>query len=159
MGSDKNSGSCISSIFHSIRKRLKRSKDDRKMKMTKERIFNARTRIIGVDRAALECQVTERNNAEAVEAARDSAYSRDMIRNDKLGVLLQERQDKDARNLHKKLNEFRSQYQTPDSRREWDLNNPEFLKIQKPTRESDCDKNLEFRLLKFLKERICPVRS
>ena len=22
------------------------------------------------------------------------------------------------------------------------LNNPEFLKIQKPTRESDCDKNL-----------------
>ena len=93
-----------------IRKKIsydfQKNEDDRK-----ERIFNARTRIIGVDRAALECQVTERNNAEAVEAARDSAYSRDMIRNDKLGVLLQERQDKDARNLHKKLNEFRSQYQ------------------------------------------------
>lgn len=118
-------------------KRRQKNEDDRK-----ERIFNARTRIIGVDRAALECQVTERNNAEAVDAARDSAYSRDMIRNDKLGVLLQERQDKDGRNLHQKLNEFRSQYQTPDSRREWDLNNPEFLKIQKPTRESDCDKNL-----------------
>merc|ERR1712159_334318 len=118
-------------------KRRQKNEDDRK-----ERIFNARTRIIGVDREGLECQGNERNNSEAVEAARNDAYSRDMIRNDKLGVLLQERQDKDARNLHKKLNEFRSQYQTPDSRREWDLNNPDFLKIQKPTRESDCDQNL-----------------
>lgn len=118
-------------------KRRQKNEEDRK-----ERIFNARTRIIGVDREGLEYQVNERNNSNNVQDARNAAYSRDMIRNDKLGVLLQERQDKDQRELHKKLNEFRFQYQTPDSRREWDLNNPEFLKIQKPTRESDCDKHL-----------------
>ena len=71
--------------------------------------FNFRQ--IGVDREALEYQVTERKNAEAAEEARSSAYAREMIRNDKLGVLLQERQDKDTRNLHQKMNDFRAQYQ------------------------------------------------
>ena len=55
--------------------------------------------------------MTERKNAEAAEEARSSAYAREMIRNDKLGVLLQERQDKDTRNLHQKMNDFRAQYQ------------------------------------------------
>jgi len=108
----------------------------------KERIFDARTRIIGVDREGLAAQVTERKNAESVEEARNNAYNNDMIRNDKLAVLLQERQDKDTRNLQQELNNFRFQYQTPDSRREWDLNNPDFLKIQRPIRESDTDKHL-----------------
>lgn len=108
----------------------------------KERIFDARTRIIGVDRDGLETQVTERKQAEAVDAARNQAYNNDMIRNDKLAVLLQERQDKDTRQLQQQLNNFRFQYQTPDSRREWDLNNPEFLKIQSPIRESDTDTHL-----------------
>ena len=34
-----------------------------------------------------------------------------MIRNDKLAVLLQERQDKDTRNLQQQLNNFRFQNQ------------------------------------------------
>jgi len=108
----------------------------------KDRIFDARTRIIGVDREALETQVTERKQAESVDQARNNAYNNDMIRNDKLAVLLQERQDKDTRHLQQQLNNFRSQYQKPDSRREWDLNNPDFLKIQKPIRESDTDTHL-----------------
>jgi hypothetical protein len=87
-------------------KRRQKNEEDRK-----ERIFNARTRIIGVDREGLEYQVNERRNADNVEAGRNQAYSRDMIRNDKLGVLLQERSDKDQKQLHKKLNEFRFQYQ------------------------------------------------
>jgi len=108
----------------------------------KERIFDARTRIIGVDREALCTQVTERNQADAVDHARNNAYNNDMIRNDKLAVLLQERQDKDTHNLQQQLNNFRFQNQKPDSRREWDLNNPDFLKIQAPIRESDCDTHL-----------------
>ena len=68
-------------------------------------------RIIGVDREGLAAQVTERKNAEAVEDARNNAYNNDMIRNDKLAVLLQERQDKDTRNLQQELNNFRFQYQ------------------------------------------------
>ena len=68
-------------------------------------------RIIGVDREALETQVTERKQAESVDQARNNAYNNDMIRNDKLAVLLQERQDKDTRHLQQQLNNFRSQYQ------------------------------------------------
>lgn len=94
----------------------------------KERIFDARTRfgkifvrfflifflpfrIIGVDREALSTQVAERNQADAVDQARNNAYNNDMIRNDKLAVLLQERQDKDTRNLQQQLNNFRFQNQ------------------------------------------------
>merc|ERR1712106_28286 len=81
----------------------------------KERIFDARTRIIGVDREALCTQVTERNQADAVDHARNNAYNNDMIRNDKLAVLLQERQDKDTHNLQQQLNNFRFQNQKRDS--------------------------------------------
>ena len=68
-------------------------------------------RIIGVDREALCTQVTERNQADAVDHARNNAYNNDMIRNDKLAVLLQERQDKDTHNLQQQLNNFRFQNQ------------------------------------------------
>ena len=74
-------------------------------------VDQSNSRIIGVDREGLAAQVTERKNAEAVEDARNNAYNNDMIRNDKLAVLLQERQDKDTRNLQQELNNFRFQYQ------------------------------------------------
>jgi hypothetical protein len=103
------------------------------------RIFNARTRLIGVDKEALDAQVTERNNMNSADTARDDAYAREMIKNDKLGVLYQERQDRDARELQKSLNDFRFQNQQQDTRREWDLNNPDYLRIDKPARTSDVD--------------------
>jgi len=105
----------------------------------KSRIFNARTRLIGVDKQALEAQVTERNAMQTTEQTRNDAYAREMIKNDKLGVLYQERQDRDVRELQKSLNDFRLQNQRPDTRREWDLNNPEYLRIDKPARTSDVD--------------------
>ena len=58
-------------------------------------------RLIGVDKEALDAQVTERNNMNSADTARDDAYAREMIKNDKLGVLYQERQDRDARELQK----------------------------------------------------------
>lgn len=105
----------------------------------KSRIFNARTRLIGVDKEALEAQVRERNGMETSEKMRGQAYAREMIKNDKLGVLYQERQDRDVRELQKSLNDFRFQNQRPDTRREWDLNNPDYLRIDKPARTSDVD--------------------
>lgn len=106
------------------------------------RIFNARTRLIGVDKDALDAQVTERNNMQSADSARNNAYAREMIKNDKLGVLYQERQERDARDLQKSLNEFRFQNQQQDTRQEWDLNNPEYLQIDKPARTSDVDASL-----------------
>lgn len=63
----------------------------------------------------------------------------DMTRNDKITVLLQKRQEHDMRELNKAVNEFRQSYQQPYDRREFDLNDPDSLKKDKPARVSDDD--------------------
>merc|ERR1719370_2191436 len=103
------------------------------------RIFNARTRLIGVDKEALNHQVGDRNQRQQMDQQRHEAYAREMIKNDKLGVLYQERQERDVRELQKNLNDFRFQNQREDTRREWDLYRPDYLKIDKPARTSDVD--------------------
>ena len=63
----------------------------------------------------------------------------DMTRNDKITVLLQKRQEHDMRELNKAVNEFRQSYQQQYDRREFDLNDPDSLKKDKPARVSDDD--------------------
>ena len=63
----------------------------------------------------------------------------DMTRADKVCVLLQKRQEYDIRELNKAMNEFRKAHQQPDTRKEWDLNDPDALKKDKPARVSDDD--------------------
>lgn len=62
-----------------------------------------------------------------------------MTRNDKISVLLQKRQEHDIHKLNKAVNEFRVLHQQADSRREFDLNDPDALKKDKPARVSDDD--------------------
>jgi hypothetical protein len=62
-----------------------------------------------------------------------------MIRNDKVGVLLERRREHDLRELNRATNEFRSLHQQPDGRREWDLQDPDSLKKDKPARVTDDD--------------------
>lgn len=62
-----------------------------------------------------------------------------MTRNDKITILLQKRQEHDMRELNKAVNEFRQSHQQPDGRREFDLNDPDSLKKDKPARVSDDD--------------------
>lgn len=63
----------------------------------------------------------------------------DSIRNDKISQLLEKRQQQDVFELNRALNEFRSLHQQPDSRREFDLYDPDYLKKDKPARVSDDD--------------------
>ena len=63
----------------------------------------------------------------------------DAIRNDKISQLLEKRQDADMRELNRAMNEFRMMHQQPDSRREFDLYDPDYLKKDKPARVSDDD--------------------
>jgi hypothetical protein len=103
------------------------------------RIFNAKVRTIGVDVQAIKEQVHDRRLQEQREQDRHEAFASDMIRNDKIAELLTRRREQDERNLRKALNEFRALQQQPDSRREWDLNDPEAKKKDKPARVSDDD--------------------
>lgn len=103
------------------------------------RIFNARVRTIGVDLQALEQQVNHRKWQEDQDARRDNAFAADMVRNAKINMLMQQRRENDIRQLNKCVNNFRQQYQQPESRREFDIYDPEGKKKDKPARVSDDD--------------------
>lgn len=105
----------------------------------KSRIFNAKTRLIGVDVQALGQQVNDRKQWEEREKRRNEAFAADAIRADRIAELLQRRQEYDIRQLNIALNEFRALHQQPSGRREWDLNDPDSLKKDCPARVSDDD--------------------
>ena len=62
-----------------------------------------------------------------------------MVRNDKVCMLLKKRQENDIRELNKSINVFRQKFQNPESRREFDIYDPDGLKKDKPARVSDDD--------------------
>lgn len=105
----------------------------------KSRIFNAKSRTIGVDLQALEQQIKDRKQQEDYEQKRSNAFAADAVRNDKITQLLEKRQEQDEFELNRALNEFRMLHQQPDSRREFDLYDPDYLKKDKPARVSDDD--------------------
>lgn len=105
----------------------------------KSRIFNAKTRLIGIDEQALQQQIKDRKQMEEMERKRDEAFMSDAIRNDMISSLLQKRQEHDTRELSNALNEFRMLHQQPNSRREFDLYDPDSMKKDKPARISDDD--------------------
>ncbi|MGH0156989.1 UNVERIFIED_CONTAM: hypothetical protein FKN15_032770 [Acipenser sinensis] len=106
------------------------------------RIFNSKVRIIGVDKEALDYQVKERKIKEETDAHVHEAYAKDLIRNEKIAFLLDERQKNDRRTLNKAVEEFRQCFQKPESRREFHLNDPRMLKKDLPARISDHDPRL-----------------
>ncbi|UJR27279.1 hypothetical protein I4U23_008574 [Adineta vaga] len=103
------------------------------------RIFNSKYRQIGIDKNTLDQQIQDRQWMEELEHKRASAFAKDAIRNDSIAQLLQRRQENDERENNRALNEFRALHQQPNAQREWDLNDPDFLKKDVPARVSDDD--------------------
>ncbi|XP_040451605.1 RIB43A-like with coiled-coils protein 2 [Falco naumanni] len=103
------------------------------------RIFNARVRTIGVDKDALDAQVKDRKIQEAAEKARNEELANEMKQNDKIMCILEERQKNDIRNINKSITEFQKNFQKPETRREFDLSDPQALKKDRPARLSDSD--------------------
>ncbi|NWI45380.1 RIBC2 protein, partial [Picathartes gymnocephalus] len=103
------------------------------------RIFNARIRTIGIDKDALDAQVKERKIQEAAEKAEHERFAHDMKKNDKLMCLLEERQKNEVKDLNRALIEFQQNFQRAETRREFDLNDPQALKKDRPARVSDDD--------------------
>ncbi|NWR33799.1 RIBC2 protein, partial [Tachuris rubrigastra] len=91
-----------------------------------------------IDKDALNVQVKERKIQEAIEKARHEKFANDMKRNDRLMCLLEEQQKREIKDMNKALTEFQKN-QTPETRREFDLNDPQALKKDRPARISDTD--------------------
>ncbi|XP_065838743.1 RIB43A-like with coiled-coils protein 2 [Oscarella lobularis] len=105
----------------------------------RSRIFDARVRQIGVDLDALSVQVKERRAIESEEKYRNEAFASDMTRNDQIVQLLDARKETDMKKLNHALNDFRKTNQGFETRREFDLNDPESKKKDKPARVNDDD--------------------
>ncbi|XP_026884601.2 RIB43A-like with coiled-coils protein 2 [Electrophorus electricus] len=95
-----------------------------------DRIFNARVRTVGIDRDAIDYQVVEKKNKEESEAKTLKEFANDLIRSDRMACMLEHRQRKDERFLAEAVDHFHHHFQQPDSRREFDLNDPERLQKQ-----------------------------
>ncbi|XP_065900923.1 RIB43A-like with coiled-coils protein 2 [Dysidea avara] len=108
-------------------------------KQRQSRIFNARQRIIGVDVDALSHQVKERNLLNGLESQRNDAFAQEMVRHDQIGEILDQRQQKDVKQLNQELVKYRGEYQRVEDRKEFDLNDPDYKKKDKPARVSDAD--------------------
>ncbi|NXS09529.1 RIBC2 protein, partial [Neodrepanis coruscans] len=92
-----------------------------------------------VDKDALDAQVKERKIQEAAEKALHEKFANEMKRNDRLLCLLEERQKNEIRDVNKALKEFYKNCQRPESRRDFDLYDPQALKKDRPARVSDDD--------------------
>ncbi|XP_015260937.1 PREDICTED: RIB43A-like with coiled-coils protein 2 [Gekko japonicus] len=103
------------------------------------RLFDARTRMIGVDLEGLDAQVNDKRIQDATQRAWDDSIAAEMKQNDKIVCIVDQRQKKDTVNLEKALNEFRQNYQQPETRREFDLSDPQSLKKNMPARVADSD--------------------
>ncbi|XP_053243558.1 RIB43A-like with coiled-coils protein 2 isoform X1 [Podarcis raffonei] len=103
------------------------------------RVFDARVRTIGVDTEALDAQIRDRKIQEATQRAYDDTIAAEMKQNDKILCILDERQKRDSQILNKAVNEFRQTYQQPETRREFDLSDPQALKKDTPARLADSD--------------------
>ncbi|NXC08900.1 RIBC2 protein, partial [Orthonyx spaldingii] len=92
-----------------------------------------------IDKDALDAQVKERKIQEAAEKAQHEKFAHDMKKNDKLMCLLEERQKNEIKDLNRAITEFQKNFQKPETRREFDLNDPQALKKDRPARVSDSD--------------------
>uniref|UniRef100_A0A669Q8E7 RIB43A domain with coiled-coils 2 n=1 Tax=Phasianus colchicus TaxID=9054 RepID=A0A669Q8E7_PHACC len=98
-----------------------------------------RDRCPEVDKDALDAQVKDRKIQEAAEKARNEELANEMKRNDKMMCMLEERQKCNIRNTNKAVSDFQKNFQQPETRREFDLSDPQALKKDRPARLSDND--------------------
>ncbi|XP_047508463.1 RIB43A-like with coiled-coils protein 2 [Pieris napi] len=103
----------------------------------RSRIFNARNRKIGIDLPFLERQVAEKRVERDEQEKNNLAFAKQMIKDSNLAVVLEAREQEERRRINVEIDEFRKNYQRLEDRREFDLNNPDVLKVQLPPRASD----------------------
>jgi len=94
----------------------------------KSRIFDSKQRVIGVDLAALDAQVKQRKEQENDEKLRHTAYASLMIKNDQTAQLLDANAARIRSQINKDIKDFREREQGYESRREFDLNDPNYIK-------------------------------
>lgn len=124
---------CLKKLTNDDLKLLaKRELRQKQESQRKERIFNPRTRIIGIDKHALDEGIRAKKQREVNERNEELAYAKELqtqcnIINCQLKELKIEQSQLDS-----EMNEFRLRFQQKNQTRDFDLNDPECLKKTSP---------------------------
>ncbi|KAI9581149.1 RIB43A-like with coiled-coils protein 2 [Glossina fuscipes] len=108
----------------------------------RKRIFNAKQRLYGLDLDALEKQISEKAKQRRIEVECEKRYEhqtqvmQDAIKAKELEL------GKHKHAVESDLNYYRCRFQRKDQRREFDLNDPNWIKKSQPVRIADDDINL-----------------
>ncbi|XP_052867965.1 RIB43A-like with coiled-coils protein 2 [Anopheles cruzii] len=108
----------------------------------KQRIFNARRRVIGVDTDALGYQVQEKQEAKQAKAEQSRKLAEEVRRQEHVLLLKQREQRQERVRQEDELNRFRATHQRPEQSRDFDLFDPDALKKALPARTGDNDPRL-----------------
>ncbi|KAK3245726.1 hypothetical protein CYMTET_44723 [Cymbomonas tetramitiformis] len=107
-----------------------------------DRVLDAKTRTIGVDKGALAGQMAEKSMQLSADKSRDTAYDQMANYFDNKMLLLEQ----EKRNIQREINKDHvNHWQTVQpihTRREWDLNDPDYKKKDYPARVGDDDPRL-----------------
>ncbi|XP_062556055.1 RIB43A-like with coiled-coils protein 2 [Armigeres subalbatus] len=108
----------------------------------RQRIFNARRRVIGIDATALEHQVKEKHEIEQDALERRRKFEEEQRRQTQFLERKNREQKLLRHQLENEVNHFRSLYQRPEQSRDFDLFDPNGLKKSLPARVGDDDPRL-----------------
>ncbi|XP_016926682.3 RIB43A-like with coiled-coils protein 2 [Drosophila suzukii] len=105
----------------------------------KRRIFNAKQRLYGLDIEMLDRQILEKNKQRTAQLECDKKFEEQEQLQKRLISAQEKELEKQQRVVDSDLNYYRCRYQRKEQRREFDLNDPNFLKKARPTRVADDD--------------------
>lgn len=108
----------------------------------KKRIFDAKTRGIGVDKEALDLQVRQRKEQEQAEKDRDRTLEQQMLEADRTLLASEREIERQRSEVQKEISLFRGRFQQKPQAKEFDLNDPEHKKKDIPARVGDDDARL-----------------
>ncbi|KAF5285339.1 hypothetical protein FQA39_LY04438 [Lamprigera yunnana] len=114
---------------------LRRAREEER----KKRIFNPKTRLIGNDIKALEQQIEEKKKLEAERRKIDQIFGEQLVRNDQISVAMGKKEIEERKKMALEVENFRVNFQRVQDRREFDLNDPDYLKKSLPARIHDND--------------------
>lgn len=105
----------------------------------RHRIFDAKRRMIGVDKQALDDQVLEKTQLKGLAKQLDSVHDKTAINIDKQLKLLEMEKGRIKRGMEQEAKEFSIKNLHYEARREFDLNDPNAKKKDVPARIGDDD--------------------
>eukprot|EP01147_Barroeca_monosierra_P001562 gene1562-4710_t len=101
----------------------------------KERLLNARQRKFGLDTEAIALQIEEKKRRKREEKEHEAALDAQMLEQAKMAMLMEKQQQMKCRIQRLQDEEFRRTAQRPETRREFDINDPSALKNSRPVTE------------------------